>query len=70
MKTTNISYPQPTGWKNAERLISLEMHRTLIFITFLKENILARKPQLAIFAIPKNDVVRANFEGWIGSSVG
>ncbi|HET6767245.1 MAG TPA: hypothetical protein VFH08_07600 [Chitinophagaceae bacterium] len=44
------------------------MHRALIFITFLKEKLLATKPRLAIFAIPKNDVVRTNFKGWIGSS--
>jgi len=47
-----------------------KMHRTLVFITFYKEKLLATKPRLAIFAIPKNDVVRAYFEGWIGSSVG
>ena len=36
----------------------------------LKEKLLATKSGGAIFAIPKNDVVTAHFEGWIGSSVG
>ena len=63
MKTTNISYPHPTGRKEAGRLIFRKMHRALIFITFYTEKLLATKPRRAIFAIPKNDVETAHLEG-------